>query len=40
MIIAIFAVIYNFGCSKIGGIKFELTEIPDNKEFSKDDFGE
>jgi len=38
MMIAIFAVIYNFVASKIGGIEFELTEIPDNKEFSKDDF--
>jgi hypothetical protein len=40
MMIAIFAVIYNFIASKIGGIEFELTEISDNKEFSKDDFGE
>ena len=40
MMIAIFAVIYNFVASKIGGIEFELTEIPDNNEFSKDDFEE
>jgi hypothetical protein len=40
MMIVIFAVIYNFVASKIGGIEFELTEIPDNKEFSKDDFEE
>jgi len=29
---SIFALIYNFVASKIGGIEFELTEIADNED--------
>jgi len=39
MVTAVFAVIYNFIASKIGGFEIELTEIPENEEIPKDNFG-
>ena len=34
------ATIYNFIASKIGGVEFELTELPENEELPKDNFGD
>ena len=34
------ATIYNFIASKIGGVEFELTELPENEEVPKDNFGD
>ena len=39
VMVAIFSVIYNFIASKIGGIEFELTEIPEDENVPKDNFG-
>ena len=39
VMVAIFAVIYNFVASKIGGVEFELTEIPEDENMPKDNFG-
>ena len=36
----IMATIYNFIASKMGGVEFELTELPENKEVPKDNFGD
>ncbi|OIR21881.1 MAG: hypothetical protein BET99_05610 [Marine Group III euryarchaeote CG-Epi2] len=36
----IMATIYNFIASKIGGVEFELTELPENEEVPKDNFGD
>ncbi len=39
MMVAVFAVFYNFMASKIGGVEFELTEIPEDENIPKDNFG-
>lgn len=39
VMVAIFATIYNFLASKIGGVEFELTEIPKDSNVEKDNFG-
>ena len=36
----IMATIYNFIASKMGGVEFELTELPENEEVPKDNFGD
>ena len=35
----IMATIYNFIASKIGGVEFDITELPQNEEVPKDNFG-
>ena len=39
VMVAIFSVIYNLVASKIGGVEFELTEIPEDGNVPKDNFG-
>ena len=39
LMVAILSVYYNFVASIIGGVEFELTEMPEKEEFPKDDFG-
>ena len=34
------ATIYNFIASKMGGVEFDLTELPENEEVPKDNFGD
>ena len=36
----IMATIYNFIASKMGGVEFDLTELPENEEVPKDNFGD
>ena len=39
LMVAILSVYYNFVASIMGGIEFELTEMPEKEAFPKDDFG-
>ena len=39
VMVAIFSVIYNLVASKIGGIEFELTEMREDGNVPKDNFG-
>ena len=39
VMVAIFSVIYNLVASKIGGVEFELTEIREDGNVPKDNFG-
>ena len=36
----IMATIYNYIASKMGGVEFELTELPENEKVPKDNFGD